>query len=175
MIAINILIPVWWVDAELMDYIEHVPYLSGFNCTKTCMGYVCMCVCVCRERVQFSSVQSISRIQLFVTPWTVAYQALPFMGFSSKNTGVGCHFLLQETFMTQGLNPDLPHCRQTLYHLSHQGYSPGAKLWSGCECWSSEQQRGDTPCPRSGARLHFPGPAVWRYSMSKNRKIPVRW
>ena len=38
-----------------------------------------------------------------------------------KNTGVGCHFLLQEIFPTQGLNPGLPHCRQTLYYLSHQG------------------------------------------------------
>ena len=38
-----------------------------------------------------------------------------------KNTEVGCHFLLQEIFRMQGLNPGLPHCRQTLYHLSHQG------------------------------------------------------
>ena len=28
-----------------------------------------------------------------------------------KNTGVGCHFLLQGLFLTQGLNPGLPHCR----------------------------------------------------------------
>ena len=41
--------------------------------------------------------------------------------FPGKNTGVGCHFLLQEIFPTQGLNPGLPHCGQTLYHLSHQG------------------------------------------------------
>ena len=41
--------------------------------------------------------------------------------FPGKNTGVGCHFLLQEIFPTQGLNPGLLHCRQTLYHLSHQG------------------------------------------------------
>ena len=32
-----------------------------------------------------------------------------------------CHFLLQEIFPTQGLNLGLRHCRQTLYHLSHQG------------------------------------------------------
>ena len=32
-----------------------------------------------------------------------------------------CHFLLQETFLTQGLNPGLLHCRQTLYCLSYQG------------------------------------------------------
>ena len=38
------------------------------------------------------------------------------------HTGVGCHFLLQEIFPTQGLNPGLPHCRHssieviTIYH-----------------------------------------------------------
>ena len=37
-----------------------------------------------------------------------------------KNTGVGCHFLLQRIFPTQGSNLGLPHCRQMLYHLSHQ-------------------------------------------------------
>ena len=31
-----------------------------------------------------------------------------------KNTGVGCHTLLQEIFPTQGLNPGLTHCRWTL-------------------------------------------------------------
>ena len=33
--------------------------------------------------------------------------------FPGKNTGVGCHFLLQGIFPTQGLNPGLLHCRQT--------------------------------------------------------------
>ena len=37
--------------------------------------------------------------------------------FSGKNTGVGCHFLLQGIFPTQGSNPGLHHCRQTLYPL----------------------------------------------------------
>ena len=65
-------------------------------------------------------VKSHSRVQLFAIPWTVAYQAPPSMGFSRKSNGVGCHFLLQGIFLTQGSNPGLPHCRQTLYHLSHQ-------------------------------------------------------
>ena len=39
----------------------------------------------------------------------------------SKSTGVGCHFLLQRIFPTRGSNPGLPHCRQTLYRLSHHG------------------------------------------------------
>ena len=44
--------------------------------------------------------------------------------FPGKSTWVGCHSLLQSIFPTQGLNLGLPHCRQTLYHLSHQGSPP---------------------------------------------------
>ena len=33
---------------------------------------------------------------------------------------MGCHSLLQGIFLTQGLNPCLPCCRQTFFHLSHQ-------------------------------------------------------
>ena len=43
--------------------------------------------------------------------------------FSGKSTGVGCHFLLQETFLTQGSNPGLPHCRQRLYFSEGWKYS----------------------------------------------------
>ena len=38
-----------------------------------------------------------------------------------KNTGVGCHALLQGIFPTQGLNPGPLHCRRILYCLSHKG------------------------------------------------------
>ena len=41
-----------------------------------------------------------------------------------KNTGVGCHALLQGIFLIQGLNLGLLHCRQILYCLSHQGSPP---------------------------------------------------
>ena len=44
--------------------------------------------------------------------------------FLGKSTRVGCHFLLQGIFLTQGSNPGLPLCRQTLYRLSHQGRRP---------------------------------------------------
>ena len=53
-----------------------------------------------------------SRVQLFVTLWTVAHQAPLSMGFSthgeyrySRNTRVGCHALLQKIFSAQGSNP----------------------------------------------------------------------
>ena len=41
-----------------------------------------------------------------------------------KNTGVGCHALLQGIFPTEGSNPGLLHllhCRPILYPLSHLG------------------------------------------------------
>ena len=37
-----------------------------------------------------------------------------------KNTGVGCHSLLQAIIPTQESNPGLLHCRQILYHLNQQ-------------------------------------------------------
>ena len=40
---------------------------------------------------------------------------------SGKNTGEGSYSLLQGIFLTQGSNPGPLHCRQILYHLSHQG------------------------------------------------------
>ena len=38
------------------------------------------------------------------------------MGFSRKDTGVGCHFLLQRIFPTQGSNSCLLFGRQIIYH-----------------------------------------------------------
>ena len=40
--------------------------------------------------------------------------------YPGKNAGVGCYFLLQGIFPTQGLNLGLLHCRQTLYPRNHQ-------------------------------------------------------
>ena len=45
-----------------------------------------------------------------------------------QNTRVGSLSLLQEMVPTQGLKPGVPHCRQTLYQLSHQG-SPRTLEW----------------------------------------------
>ena len=40
-------------------------------------------------------VKLLSRVRLFATPWTVAYQASLSMDPLGENTGVGYHFLLQ--------------------------------------------------------------------------------
>ena len=41
--------------------------------------------------------------------------------FPDKDAGVGCRFLLQGIFPTQGLNPGLLHRRHILYQLSYKG------------------------------------------------------
>ena len=46
----------------------------------------------------------LSHAQLLVTLWTLAHQAPHPWDFPGKNTGLGCNFLLQGTFLTQGLN-----------------------------------------------------------------------
>ena len=56
-------------------------------------------------------------------PWAIAPSSGLFVHGDSpgKNTGVGCHALLQGIFPTQGSNPGIPHCRQILHKLSNQG------------------------------------------------------
>ena len=59
---------------------------------------VCLCVCVREHSVMSNSFQphGLTPTRLLGTfPWN----------FPGKNTGVGCHLLLQGIFPTQGLNP----------------------------------------------------------------------
>ena len=72
-------------------------------------------------------VKSLSRVRLFAIPWTVARQAPLSRGSPGRNTGVGCHFLLQGIFPTQASNSHHLYCRQILYSLSHQA-SPALLL-----------------------------------------------
>ena len=81
-----------------------------------------------------------------MTLWTVARLLCPWDSLG-KNTGEGCHSLLQGILPTQGSNPGLLHCRQILYHLSHQG---------------NRRKRGINafPLPNSAGSLRSPGAAV---------------
>ena len=49
------------------------------------------------------------------------------MEFSSKHTGVGCHFLLQGIFLAQGLNLRLLHCPHQQVDSHHCG--PGKPVY----------------------------------------------
>ena len=73
-------------------------------CTYAC---VCVCVLVVSVSVRLHGLEP-TRL---LSPWDSP----------GKNTGVGCHALLQRIFLTQGSNLGILHCRQILYCLSHQG------------------------------------------------------
>ena len=62
-----------------------------------------------------------SCVWLSATPWTVAHQAPLSMGFSRQEYWSGLPFPSPGIFPTQRSNPGLPHCKETLYQLSHQG------------------------------------------------------
>ena len=72
--------------------------------------------------------------------WSLPARLLCSWDFPSKNTGVGCHSLLQGIFLTQGLNLGLLHCRWILYYLIHQG-SPhlGHSYRKKMSCYWSEE------------------------------------
>ena len=52
--------------------------------------------------------KSLSRVQLFATPWTVAYQALPSMGFSRQEYRSGLPFPSPEDLPDPGIEPGSP-------------------------------------------------------------------
>ena len=66
-----------------------------------------------------------------------------------KNTGVGCYFLLQGIFPTEGSNPGLLHCRQILYHLSHQG----GLIMALFNFWTLGEKSSELMIPTSLCRL----------------------
>ena len=88
----------------------------------------------------------LSLVWLSVIPWTVACQApLPMGILQPRILEWVTNALLQGIVPTQRLNSGLSHCRQILYHLSHQG-SPRVLEWvaypfSRGSSWPSNQTR----------------------------------
>ena len=83
----------------------------------------------CRQILYYLNHQESTKVKMLVSqsyptlgnPWTTAFQALLSMEFSRQYTKVDIHSLLQGIFPTWGSDLGLLHCRQILYHLSHQG------------------------------------------------------
>ena len=84
--------------------------LNRWFCIYSC---VCVSCSVVPDSLRPHGLQSTR----FLCPWD----------FPGKDTGAGCHFLLQGIFPTQGSNPGLLHCRHVLYRLSYKG-SPRANF-----------------------------------------------
>ena len=56
----------------------------------------------------FLELKSLSRVQLFATPWTVAYQAPPSMGFSRQECWSGLPFPSPGDLSDPGIEPGSP-------------------------------------------------------------------
>ena len=88
----------------------YVAEVVGFCIRNLPSGRKCVCVC-----------KSLSHVQFCSPPGSSVHE------IHQERTGVDSHSLLQGIFLTQGSTWGLLHCRQILYHLSHQG-SPGKSL-----------------------------------------------
>ena len=71
-------------------------------------------------------------VQLFDTVDCSLPGSSVYWNFPGKKTGVGCHFLLQEIFPTQGSNPNLLHWQADPSPLSHQESSQICMYSFGC-------------------------------------------
>ena len=118
---------------------------------------------------------SCSAVSDSATPWTLASPGSSVRGDSpGKNTGAGCHALLQGIFPTQGWNPGLLCWQVDSLLQNHQG-SPHQLIYSALEfcCWPHFW--GGFP---GGARGK--DPACWRRRCERCRfdswvgKIPWR-
>ena len=80
--------------------------------------YMCECVCICvyvytiiQTSVQAKGkvkVKSLSCVQLFATPWTVAYQVPPSMAFSRQEYWSGLPFPSPGDRLNPGIEPRSP-------------------------------------------------------------------
>ena len=82
-------------------------------CSESKFPHMCACMHVCSAVYDSLQPHGLQPARL-LCPWN----------FPGKNTGVGCYFLHQGIFPTQGLKTHflrLLHSRRILYQLSHQG------------------------------------------------------
>ena len=109
------------VFSQCLKYLLHVALpipMKLFTCIfisalKSENNHVCVCVCVC-------VCESLSRVLLFMTPWTVAHQVPLFMEFSRQEywSGLPCPSPGESSQPTdQTRSP----CRQIPYCLSYPG------------------------------------------------------
>ena len=80
-------------------------------------------------------VKSFSRVPLFVTPWTVAYQAPPSMGFSRQEYCSGLPFPFLGDLPDPGIEPGSPEFQADALTLSHQGIPERNGKIVNLFCW----------------------------------------
>ena len=88
---------VWHFDTELYEVFVYFGVINLYQMSCVCLvAQLCLTLC---------------NLMDYSPPGSTVHGDSP-----GKNTGVGCHALLQGLFPAQGSNLGLPHCRRILYH-----------------------------------------------------------
>ena len=114
----------WIITVIILFSPAYMPNINWSWCTVLCL-VTQSCPSLCDP---WTTTIYYILLLYIVDPWTTSPGSSVHGDSPGKNTGVGCHALLQGIFPTQGSNPSLPHCRQILHHLSHQ-WSPRTLEW----------------------------------------------
>ena len=113
-----------WKDALILSLFSWEPLIQGQSKRIGSNWRFHTQICILRTQVWCVSrrkKKSNTFVQLLQTHGLSPARLLCPWDFSGKNTGVGCHFLLQGIFPTQESNWGLLHCRWFLYQLRHKG------------------------------------------------------
>jgi len=128
-----------------------------------------------------------SHVQLFATPWTVAYRLLCPWDSPGKNTRVGCHALLQGIFLTQGSNPYL--LQFTHWQAGSLPLAPSGKpQWvlqipansiihfqEKCKWFLRPESRRPPPHSPAAGPTHTPGQVPWPTSQTAEMLGDAAW
>ena len=116
----------FWILA--LDFFIALTTLQRFQLLQLDRVHVCMCggrVVLSNFLFVFSSCFCLISKSCLTLLWQHGLKPARFLcprNFPGKNTGAGCHFLLQGIFLIQGLNPHLLHYSQILYHWTTWDY-----------------------------------------------------
>ena len=98
-------------------------------------------------------VKSLSRVRLFLTPWTVAYQAPPSMGFSRQECWSGLPFPSPGDLPDPGIEPGSPALQADALQSEPPGKLGHVKMGAGswdlwCASWKASRHQVSRQCPR---------------------------
>ena len=100
----------WQIDGETMEAVTDFIFLSSkITADDDCSHEIKRHLLLERKAVtNLVKMKSLSRVRLFVTPWTVAYQAPPSMGFSRQEYWSGLPFPSPGHLPDPGIEPGSP-------------------------------------------------------------------
>ena len=103
-----------------------------------------------RERKKRKKVKSLSHVQLFATPWPVAYQAPPSMGFSRQECWSGLPFPSPGDLPNPGIEPRSPALQADALPSEPPGKPRKERKWSRSVVSDSLRPHG----PEKGMATH---------------------